>query len=363
MAVTAMAFAAGAVTADEMAGMTLKIDRQGGVPYGTSGTVSIAASTSVADMWEITGFAGKFMDYPSALKVSIADDGTVTAATQMLGGDYDYSTYETVYMMFVNAADKANSPMQLSTPVKGTYANGVLTLDDWNVVKVNSSFSENKGARFTQDLSTMIAAPNATTSMGLWDVRVNEDWDFLGWNKLDMSDPNKVVYAEQNGSELTLCNINEVNVCADFDINFDAMTVTAKADQLVYRNTSGSEYKLAKIPATLYSEQHDALTDPVVGTIGADLKTITFENLMACRTGMFANTDYTAGSPMHKLVIVLDNPLQKATAIDSNVGSKSVSSVKYVNLAGQVSSQAFDGVNIVLTTYSDGTTSAVKVIK
>ena len=37
--------------------------------------------------------------------------------------------------------------------------------------------------------------------------------------------------------------------------------------------------------------------------------------------------------------------------------------VKYVNVAGMESNTPFDGVNIVVTTYTDGTHSAVKVIK
>ena len=50
------------------------------------------------------------------------------------------------------------------------------------------------------------------------------------------------------------------------------------------------------------------------------------------------------------------------TAI-TDVNSKAVKSVKYVNLAGVESAQPFDGVNVVVTTYTDGTRSASKVIK
>ncbi len=50
------------------------------------------------------------------------------------------------------------------------------------------------------------------------------------------------------------------------------------------------------------------------------------------------------------------------TAI-TDVNSKAVKSVKYVNIAGQVSEVPFDGVNVVVTTYTDGTRAASKVIK
>ena len=54
---------------------------------------------------------------------------------------------------------------------------------------------------------------------------------------------------------------------------------------------------------------------------------------------------------------------QSTTGISEATAHKSVASVKYVNLAGVSSSEPFSGVNIVVTTYTDGTQSAVKVIK
>ena len=51
------------------------------------------------------------------------------------------------------------------------------------------------------------------------------------------------------------------------------------------------------------------------------------------------------------------------TAVETSKLGKTVSSVKYVNLAGQTSSKPFDGVNVVVTSYSDGTTTTTKVMK
>lgn len=55
--------------------------------------------------------------------------------------------------------------------------------------------------------------------------------------------------------------------------------------------------------------------------------------------------------------------IQNPTAVEEVNGSKTVSSVVYYNLAGQQSAQPVDGVNIVVTTYSDGTRTTAKVIK
>lgn len=54
---------------------------------------------------------------------------------------------------------------------------------------------------------------------------------------------------------------------------------------------------------------------------------------------------------------------QTQTGVEDVQANKTVAGVKYVNLAGQMSETAFSGVNIVVTTYTDGTTSTVKVIK
>ena len=50
------------------------------------------------------------------------------------------------------------------------------------------------------------------------------------------------------------------------------------------------------------------------------------------------------------------------TGVD-DINAKTVAGVKYVNTLGVESATPFSGVNIVVTTYADGTVSAVKVVK
>ena len=50
------------------------------------------------------------------------------------------------------------------------------------------------------------------------------------------------------------------------------------------------------------------------------------------------------------------------TGIDEMMSGKTVSNVRYFNMAGQEMTEA-NGMTIVVTTYTDGTTSAVKVVK
>ena len=59
-------------------------------------------------------------------------------------------------------------------------------------------------------------------------------------------------------------------------------------------------------------------------------------------------------------MVVIKNETPSAV---NDINSKTVANVKYVNLAGIESNKPFDGVNIMVTTYTDGTKAASKVIK
>ena len=73
------------------------------------------------------------------------------------------------------------------------------------------------------------------------------------------------------------------------------------------------------------------------------------------------NSSMTGAGEWGALVSAPSNQTQ--TGVEDVQANKTVAGVKYVNLAGQMSETAFSGVNIVVTTYTDGTTSTVKVIK
>ena len=61
--------------------------------------------------------------------------------------------------------------------------------------------------------------------------------------------------------------------------------------------------------------------------------------------------------------MILMAPDDTATGIDGvNKAEREVIGVEYVNLAGCRSAKPFDGVNVVLTRYSDGTSSSAKMI-
>ena len=77
----------------------------------------------------------------------------------------------------------------------------------------------------------------------------------------------------------------------------------------------------------------------------------------------YAQTDGKLPSNEIALKVTIDENTQpELTAVSELNGQKAVAGVRYFNMAGQEMQQA-EGMTIVVTTYTDGSTSAVKVVK
>ena len=113
-------------------------------------------------------------------------------------------------------------------------------------------------------------------------------------------------------------------------------------------------------------------------SFGAQQKLYGFEAIVrknpAAWTGGGSNgapkriTPYSDGKEETPLYIVYpinsgDNASNSVTAVEEVAASKTVKSVRYYNLMGMESEQPFQGINIVVTCYSDGSISTVKVMR
>ena len=67
-------------------------------------------------------------------------------------------------------------------------------------------------------------------------------------------------------------------------------------------------------------------------------------------------TVVTTPAPMGQEIIITP------TAVN-DINAKTVSSVQYVNINGQVSNEPFTGINVVVTNYSDGSKTVAKIVK
>ena len=68
-------------------------------------------------------------------------------------------------------------------------------------------------------------------------------------------------------------------------------------------------------------------------------------------------------SRVNEVLVSIPNPDQGQVAVENINAGKAVAGVKYYNVAGVAADEAFDGVNIVVTKYVDGTQSVAKVVK
>ena len=69
-------------------------------------------------------------------------------------------------------------------------------------------------------------------------------------------------------------------------------------------------------------------------------------------------------SRVNEVLVSIPNPDAGGEVAVENINAgKAVAGVKYYNVAGQAADKAFDGVNVVVTTYADGTQSVAKVVK
>ena len=76
---------------------------------------------------------------------------------------------------------------------------------------------------------------------------------------------------------------------------------------------------------------------------------------------MLANTGVVLPTPTRTIVLKVN--YKGSNGISDVNATKAVKSVLYYNVAGQMSAEPFEGVNIVKTTYTDGTSRVAKVMK
>ena len=128
----------------------------------------------------------------------------------------------------------------------------------------------------------------------------------------------------------------------EFNVSEDGLTVEATGQgtvTLYIVNANGSETEIDN--PTTFVQENEART--------VNLKAV-------------AHVDGAKDGVATKTIIIPAKSSEPGTGVNELVDGKAVKSVRYFNMAGQ-EMQEVNGVTIVVTTYTDGTTSAVKVMK
>ena len=128
----------------------------------------------------------------------------------------------------------------------------------------------------------------------------------------------------------------------EFTVSEDGLTVEATGEgtvTLYVVNADGSETAIDN--PTTFDQKDESYT--------VNLKAV-------------AHVDGAKDGEATKSIIIPAKSTEPGTGVNELVDGKAVKSVRYFNMAGQ-EMQEVNGVTIVVTTYTDGTTSAVKVMK
>lgn len=212
----------------------------------------------------------------------------------------------------------------------------------------------------------------ATGLVGIWSddgsvatIEWNSTWTAMG-------ETVPAVPANPEAVDFFDCGSEDGYTRFDFNINLvDVDGNPLNPDCLTY-SIFTDEDQLFTFDSETYGPQNgfdEDMTEIPYGYSGEDFylrrvyfyRTNTGDNPMfTWRIGIQLN--YTVDGITNKSDIVYLEVYDKPSAVNELNAGKTVSSVKYFNLAGQEMAQP-SGLTIQLTTYSDGTTTATKVIK
>ena len=125
------------------------------------------------------------------------------------------------------------------------------------------------------------------------------------------------------------------------------------------------EFKAAfNVDYSLNSEDNPELTSGNVYSFEALVKEVAVPTTDAKSAPRKTAYDSTVAPSTKFVVYPLDLDANKvATGVNDVNSAKEVKGVSYFNMMGVESAQPFDGVNIMVTTYTDGTSSAAKVLR
>lgn len=300
---------AGAQTPVEL---NIQADYAGNLPAGVA-----EVTVEYANEEHTSLYINNFFETGNRVVAAIDGEGNIKIAPQTIGGSTDGN-----YYMIVSKDAKNGSPFEIfNTFVAGRFENGMLSLNEWNIMIVPPSFSENLGTLYTDDLTTKFYKSNGTFS----------------WTTEDGAERNSKVYAVADTDNKT-------------------MTVYGWGDiaTVTLSQTATTIWTASKDCAFFTGSESYSLTTPdnsaVVSQERVNARTLRFGAWQLTETGGAVSHKSTQGT------LSLDFPLPEFSGITVTEGSEVIKTI-YINAAGIRSSQPFDGFNIIVERRTDGSTT------
>ena len=193
----------------------------------------------------------------------------------------------------------------------------------------------------------MFVAADEDMPNGTYDLKVYCKW-------IDQNDGDNTIFSDEERGVLCQVIVNRTEepttrliqglVIDENEAPLEGVTVTATA---VTENPEGMLREPAELTTVTGADGSYSLEVPADGTY-----TLTF-----AKEGYVTKTVDEAEAETVQL------ELEQVVGVNDVNAAKAVASVKYYNAAGVASDNAFEGVNIVVTKYADGSKSVVKVVK
>lgn len=351
------AMAMAPLTVDQLEKFRIQINTQGeDKAFSKSAAVSLEYSdASNPDAVNIQNFNGEAL--PLRLNTNW-EDGTISAAPYTFSSDMDYDTYETYYLMVVdNSVADLASPMDPAfnaSKVKGTITEELVTLDNWNIVKVSQNF-QSMTKVYEEAQNTVIRIPNANISVTLLDW--DEEWE----NLLPGETMEYGIYTEATNDSFTVYNWDDMASCVKFHpvVNEGVTTYVTDADQIIY-NDGRRHFGIYPLPGLTWDEV-DSVSEPV------SFNSLPITNVREVEFGKWIikalnrNTDRLTGESA-KITLDYDLPLL-IVGVDDVKAEGKVESVRYYNLQGVEIERPAKGLYIQVQNFADGTSKTVKTVR
>ena len=138
------------------------------------------------------------------------------------------------------------------------------------------------------------------------------------------------------------------------------------AGHKLFLHSSGSNYNGGFTIKDMSANKASIFTQPVLGTGGYNANPTTgawyaVEPIDENHCWLY---EYCMGNGYAKYQVYVGEPyVDTPTGVQEVNTDKAVSHITYFNLSGMQSATPFEGVNIVVTTYTDGTRTAQKMMK
>lgn len=290
-----------------------------------------------------------------------------------------------------NHADNMNLPVESEYTL--TIANGELTVTGWPVAPADELLGVVLKGSTDPQWADVVTLPLTQVDGGEWilqdqaieagfEFKVVKNMSVSGevWLGAANSDGNFWVTEERLGDDIALTNAD-----GSPNLYFEragTFTFTVAADCSTLRVNGEFDAQTETLAGTVYDDQDNPLegvtvTANPVGATGVRMRRAPGDELTTTTAadGTFTLVvpagDYTVtfskdgyeSQTLEKtdIVSVVMTPI--SVGVDSVNAGKTAAAVRYVNMAGQASDKPFDGLNIVVTTYTDGSRSATKVVK